>query len=568
MTRRAARRPHPAGRRTTSTCSRWPARDGVLLERARRRAGRPGRRRCGSPSPTPPTALAADRRSTTRSACPGTGAVAFGALPFRPDPTAAARRARGGVGPGRRRHAVGHHDRPAGEPRARPRRALHARPRRRRRRPGAASRSRPVRSADWWCDLVAQATKAMREAGPDGLRKVVLAREVLVEADQPVRPGRACSAGSGRATPAASCSTSTGSSAPAPSCSSSGIGDVVRAQPMAGTAPRGGDPDADARLGRRPAGLAHLPPRAPDHDRHGLRHAPAVVLLPRLRGRAVGRRRGQRAAPRHAGRGPAVAAARRRSSSWWRALHPTPAVSGWPRDAAPRSGSPSTRASTAAATPARSAGSTPRGNGTWAVSIRCAEVDGHHGPGLRRQRHRGRHRPRHRAGRDPGQARTPCSRRARSAVLSRPGYCDRGTRTRRSTSVVGSASVGEPTSTPTRSPGRTSAVGDGRLDGVPHDLVGGAVGVHHDRPDAPGHRQLPGRARRRGHGEDRAGGAEPADHAGGAARVGAGDDGGQLGVDRGPPGRRGDGRGDAHRGGRVVQARPSAARRGGCPRPR
>ena len=64
--------------------------------------------------------------------------------------------------------------------------------------------------------------------------------------------------------------------------------------------------------GRRPAGVGQGPDRAPLHHRHGARHAAAVVLLPRRGGRAVDRGHGQRAAPGHPGRGPAVVARRRR----------------------------------------------------------------------------------------------------------------------------------------------------------------------------------------------------------------------------------------------------------------
>ena len=181
-------------------------------------------------------------------------------------------------------------------------------------------------------------------------------------------------------------------------------GDVVRAQPMAGTAPRGGDPAADARLA---ASLLASPTYRHEHQitidmvlRHAARRgartsttspsrrssaSPTCSTWPRMvEGRlsqpaAVGPRAGARRCtrPRRSAAGPAT--------------RPAP-------------GSTSTRASTAAATPARSAGSTPRGNGTFAVSIRCAEIDGTTRPPRRRQRHRRRHRPRHRAGRDPGQA--------------------------------------------------------------------------------------------------------------------------------------------------------------------
>ena len=134
-------------------------------------------------------------------------------------------------------------------------------------------------------------------------------------------------------------------------------GDVVRAQPMAGTAPRGGDPAADARLA---ASLLASPTYRHEHQitiDMVFDTLLALVLVPRLRARAVGGRRRQRAAPRHHGRGPALAAG---------AVGPR-AGGGPPPDArrstagpatTPAPGSRSTRASTAAATPAPSAGST------------------------------------------------------------------------------------------------------------------------------------------------------------------------------------------------------------------
>ena len=148
---------------------------------------------------------------------------------------------------------------------------------------------------------------------------------------------------------------------------------VVRAQPMAGTAPRGGDPAADAAPGRRAAGLAHRTGTSTrsrstwcydtllpwcsylDYEAEpsvvavanvqhlatlveGRLSQPAPSVL-ELVGRAPPDARGERLAPR-----------RRR-----------------------RRGSTSTRASTAAATPAPVGLGRRRGNGTWAVSIRCAE---------------------------------------------------------------------------------------------------------------------------------------------------------------------------------------------------
>src|SRR3546814_659709 len=106
----------------------------------------------------------------------------------------------------------------------------------------------PSRPASWWCELVAQATDAIAAAGPDGLRKVVLAREVMVEADAPF--DRAAILARLRATfPGCFLYLVDGFLGASPELLVSRSGDVVRAQPMAGTAPRGGDPTSDARLG-------------------------------------------------------------------------------------------------------------------------------------------------------------------------------------------------------------------------------------------------------------------------------------------------------------------------------
>ncbi len=109
--------------------------------------------------------------------------------------------------------------------------------------------------------------------------------------------------------------------------------------------------------GRRAALVGHVPARAPDHDRHGVRHADPVVLLPRLRAGAVGGRRRQPAAPGHPGRGPPLAT----GALGDRARAGPPPDAGGQRLAprgGPGGGSPSTRASTAGATRARWAGST------------------------------------------------------------------------------------------------------------------------------------------------------------------------------------------------------------------
>jgi menaquinone-specific isochorismate synthase len=106
---------------------------------------------------------------------PGCGPVAFGALPFAPDRWDGAtvvipRRLAGRAEDGTRWQTVigppGEDEPPA--PAEAPTRFTVA----------------PARAPAWWCDLVTAATKAIAD-GP--LHKVVLAREVVVTADVPIR---------------------------------------------------------------------------------------------------------------------------------------------------------------------------------------------------------------------------------------------------------------------------------------------------------------------------------------------------------------------------------------------
>ena len=90
---------------------------------------------------------------------------------------------------------------------------------------------------------------------------------------------------------------------------------------------------------------------------------------------------------------------RRRSSSWCTpCTRPRPSRAGHARPALDHIAS--TRRSTVTGTPAPSAGSTRAGNGTWAVGIRSAIVDGAGGSTLRRRRRRGRLGSSCRVGRD------------------------------------------------------------------------------------------------------------------------------------------------------------------------
>ncbi|MCC6436553.1 MAG: isochorismate synthase [Acidimicrobiales bacterium] len=101
-----------------------------------------------------------------------------------------------------------------------------------------------ARDPAWWMDLVAQATARIR-AGQ--LRKVVLAREIVVTADRPVDP-RPALRRLRAAYPSCYVSYIDGFLCASPELLVSRRGDVVRAHPMAGTAPRLGDPAADAKL--------------------------------------------------------------------------------------------------------------------------------------------------------------------------------------------------------------------------------------------------------------------------------------------------------------------------------
>jgi menaquinone-specific isochorismate synthase len=308
---------------------------------------------------------------------PGTGAVAFGALPFRPDPDAELvvpnvvwGRADDGT---RWVTRIGQADvldrgpddalpRPGPSPEATDPQVA----------PGAV-RVAPVRSAAWWCDLVAEATEAMREAGDVGLRKVVLAREVLVEADRPF--DRAAVLARLRAAfPGCFLFHVDGFLGASPELLVGRAGDIVRAQPMAGTAPRGGEPAADARLA-----ASLLASTTYRHEHQITIDMVHDTLLPwcsyldyEAEPSVVGVANVQHLATLVEGRlsqpAPSVL-------ELVAALHPTPAVNGWPRDLATQwilEHEGFDRGRYAGAVGWVDAA----GNGTWAVSIRCADVEG------------------------------------------------------------------------------------------------------------------------------------------------------------------------------------------------
>jgi len=344
--------------------------DGVLLERSR--VGLAGRGVALRVAVADADAALSDIAVDDDADVPGSGPVAFGALPFRRDasaplviPEVVWGRADDGT---RWRTTIGPpdsaiHDRDdLGHPMSPSRTEV----------PGRITVA-PVRSADWWCELVASATKAMREAGPDGLRKVVLARELLVDADVAF-DAAAVLARLRAAYPGCFLFHVDGFLGASPELLVGRSGDVVRAQPMAGTAPRGGDPTTDARLG---AALLASPTYRHEHQiTIDMVHDTLLPWCSYLDYEAepsvVGVANVQHLATLVEGRlsqpAPSVL-------ELVAALHPTPAVNGWPRDLAY-----DWIAEHEGFDRGRYAGAVgwvdSRGNGTWAVSIRCAQLEG------------------------------------------------------------------------------------------------------------------------------------------------------------------------------------------------
>ncbi|HKY68173.1 MAG TPA: chorismate-binding protein [Acidimicrobiales bacterium] len=273
---------------------------------------------------------------------PGTGAVAFGALPFTPGaaasltvPEVVVGRADDGTrwitvvsdadaGPGS--------DRPPGtasppDPDAPTPDALSG-PR--------ADRPQPQRyaveaahSPEWWCDLVARATKEMADGA---FEKVVLARLVEVTTDHPI-DRLAVLERLRSAYPGCHLVGIGPFVAASPELLVAVAGDIVRAHPMAGTAPRGGDPASDQRLA---ASLLASPTYRHEHQVTidvvhdtllgwcsyvDYEPAPSVVAVANLQHLAT-LVEGRLSHPR-----PSVL-------ELVAALHPTPAVAGRPRDAA------------------------------------------------------------------------------------------------------------------------------------------------------------------------------------------------------------------------------------------
>lgn len=229
---------------------------------------------------------------------------------------------------------------------------------------------RPERPPDDWCAAVAEATR--RLAAGDAA-KVVLARAVEVVTDRPLRPA-AVLAQLRRAYPENHLFSVDGFVGATPELLVARAGDRVFAHPMAGTAPRSGDPAADARLAaslltssntraehRHTIDMVHdtLLPWCSYLDEEA---EPSIVAMANVQ-HLTTRLEGRLSSP------PASVL------ELVAALHPTPAVGGSPRDAALALIDELEQLDRG-----RYAGPVgwvdARGNGTWAVGIRSAELDG------------------------------------------------------------------------------------------------------------------------------------------------------------------------------------------------
>ena len=227
-----------------------------------------------------------------------------------------------------------------------------------------------ARPPENWCAAVVAARDELRAGAA---RKVVLAREVVIDTDRPLSR-RAVLGQLRRAYPAAMLFASDGFVGASPELLVERVGDQVRSHPMAGTAPRSGDPTLDAQL------AARLVESTKDQVEH--RYTIDMVhdtLLPwcsyldeEATPSIVAMANVQHLATLVEGRLSSPAAS---VIELMRALHPTPAVNGAPRDVAlglieryehvdrGRYGGPVGWVDAA-------------GNGAWTVGIRSAEIDG------------------------------------------------------------------------------------------------------------------------------------------------------------------------------------------------
>lgn len=296
---------------------------------------------------------------------PGSGAVAFATLPF--DPAAAAAFVVPEVVVGRATDGTRWVTTIGAEPPARePELLADDRPEPRPCRFDLAG----VQEVDAWMATVADATK--RIAGGD-FEKVVLAREVRITADVAL-PRRALLERLRRAFPGCFTFAVGDLVGASPELLVSRAGDTVRAHPMAGTIPRGGDPTTDARM------AASLLASSKDRQEHQItidmvwetllpfssyvdsEPEPSIVAVANVQHLAT-LVEGRLSHP------PASVL------ELVAALHPTPAVAGWPV-------APALEYIAAHEGIDRDRYAGPvgwvdgAGNGTWAVGIRSAIVQG------------------------------------------------------------------------------------------------------------------------------------------------------------------------------------------------
>ncbi len=227
-----------------------------------------------------------------------------------------------------------------------------------------------LRPPQEWCDAVSTATSRIRRGDLD---KVVLAREVVLIADQPIlRAGVLTRLR--QQYPGCFVFSVDGLVGATPELLVSRHGDIVRAQPMAGTAPRRGDPQADAAVA---AALLTSPVYRHEHEVtidmvHDTLLAFCSYLDDEAEPSVVALANVQHLATTVEGRLSHPPASVLELVA---ALHPTPAVCGRPRLAAL-----DLIAEVEGLVRGRYAGTVgwvdAAGNGQWAVSIRCAQIDG------------------------------------------------------------------------------------------------------------------------------------------------------------------------------------------------
>ena len=229
------------------------------------------------------------------------------------------------------------------------------------------------RSPGEWCEAVAAAVAAIRGGGPT---KVVLAREVVVEADAALEAG-AILGRLAASSPKSILYAVDGLVGSSPELLVSRRGDIVRSHPMAGTTARTGDPSVDATL------AAGLLASAKDRREHQItidmvldtvlpycsyvdsEPEPSIVAAGNVQ-HLASLVEGRLSSP------PASVLA------LVAALHPTPAVCGWPRAEALE-----VIDTLEGGDRGRYAGAVGwvdvEGNGSFAVALRGIELDGHCG---------------------------------------------------------------------------------------------------------------------------------------------------------------------------------------------